>query len=282
MKRLFAVFSLLLCCMLCCAPVATAESVSDSSAEPVHPPRLVDTAGLLSESESSELEAKLNEISERQQFDVVVLTVTSTGGRSIMNFADDFYDYYGYGYGDNADGVILVVDMGEREWWISTCGYGITAITDYGREYIENEFVSYLSYGDYFRGFEVYADLCDELVTQARAGKPYDISGESRKSVSLMWIPGSLLLGAIPAFIVCSSLKGQLKTVRAKTNADSYVDRSLSKTTRRNDIFLYRNVTRTRIVHDNGGMGGGSRGGGGSHTHHSSSGRSHGGGGGHF
>ena len=44
-------------------------------------PRLVDRADLLSELEEEELEARLDEISERQQADVVVVTVNSLDGR---------------------------------------------------------------------------------------------------------------------------------------------------------------------------------------------------------
>ena len=69
-------------------------------------PRLVDKAELLSDSEKTELLYTLDEISERQQVDVVVLTVPSLEGASPMEYADDFYDNNGYGFGDNHDGKI--------------------------------------------------------------------------------------------------------------------------------------------------------------------------------
>lgn len=58
------------------------DPVSAAAEENVIPetrqlPRLVDRADLLSELEEEELEARLDEISERQQADVVVVTVNS-------------------------------------------------------------------------------------------------------------------------------------------------------------------------------------------------------------
>ena len=99
-------------------------------------PRLVDDAGLLSDSEEEELLGELDEISERQEFDVAVVTVNSLEGKTAEAYADDFYDYHGYGFGTDHDGILLLVSMEARDWHITTTGYGITAFTDAGIEYI--------------------------------------------------------------------------------------------------------------------------------------------------
>ena len=98
--------------------------------------RFVDEAGLLTGSEGSDLLDQLNEISERQQVDVVVVTVDSLEGASATEYADDFYDLNGYGFGDEGDGILLLISMEERDWAISTSGFGITAFTDAGLEYL--------------------------------------------------------------------------------------------------------------------------------------------------
>ncbi len=105
-------------------------------------PRLVDQADLLTDSEESALSDRLDEISERHQFDVVVVTVDSLEGETAVVYADDFYDYNGYGFGDERDGILLLISMEERDWCISTTGYGITAFTDAGQAYISERFVT--------------------------------------------------------------------------------------------------------------------------------------------
>lgn len=242
-----------------------------------HPARLVDDADLLSASEKSELTALLDEISERHQVDVVVVTVNSLGGKSPRAFADDYYDNHGYGYGANADGVLLLVAMNSRDYYITTTGYGITAFTDSGIEYMEERFVGYLSDGDYATAFETYAELCDEFITEAKSGKPYDDGNMPRSPFP--WGQNlliSLAVGLLIAFIATAVMRSKLKSVRSKAGATDYVRDGSFRVTRSLDFFLYRTVSRRARPKDTG------SGGGGSSTHSSSSGRSHGGGGGKF
>ena len=88
---------------------------------------------------------------QRQQFDVAVVTADTLDGKTPMAYADDFYDYNGYGFGESKDGVLLLVSMEDRDWWITTTGYGITAITDAGREYMSERFLPAMSEDVYKR-----------------------------------------------------------------------------------------------------------------------------------
>ena len=62
-------------------------------------------------------------------------------------FADDLYDYCQYGYGPDMDGVLLLVSVGDRKWHISTCGYGITAFTDAGIQYLGEQMTPFMADG---------------------------------------------------------------------------------------------------------------------------------------
>lgn len=236
--------------------------------------RLVDNAELLSSWEASSLLEQLDAISEKHRLDVVVVTADTLDGKSPMDYADDFYDYNGYGFGSEFDGVLLLVSMEDRDWWISTCGYGITAFTDAGIDYIGEQIVPDLSNGYYADAFERYAELCDEFVTMARNGSPYDVHNLPKEpfdfGFSLMI---SLLVGFAFAFIATGVMRAQLKSVRSQYNAAEYVKAGSMNIRESRDLFLYRDVKRREKPKDNGG---------GSSTHRSSSGRSHGGGGGKF
>lgn len=234
------------------------------------PARLVDGAQLLTSGEQAELAAALDEISTRQGVDVVVVTVDSTDGKSPMAFADDYYDNNGYA----PDGILLLVSMAQRDWWISTTGYGITALTDAGIDYIGQEVVYYLSDGDYAQGFTVFAGLCDDFITQARAGTPYDAGNLPKEAFSpLFALLFAAVIGLVVALIATGVMKAQLKSVRFQPRADSYVTPGSMHLTRANDLFLYSHLDRREKPKSNTG---------GSSTHMSASGRSHGGGGGKF
>ena len=238
-------------------------------------PRLVDDADLLDSSEEEELESELDEISERQQFDVVVVTVNSLEGKTSQDYADDFYDYNGYSYGSDHDGVLLLVSMEDRDWYISTTGYGITAITDAGREYISDQFVSYLSDGEYLEAFETYANLCDEFVTQADTGEAYD-SGNMPKGeyAWALYLGIAILVGLLIALIIVECMRRQLKSVRMQNSAENYVKKGTMIIDGKYSHFLYAQTTRRKKPEPSTSSG--------SSTHVSSSGTTHGGGGGKF
>ena len=238
-----------------------------------NPPLVVDYADLLTTSEENALSDKLEEISERQKLDVVVYTVDSLDGLSPMNYADDVYDYSGYGYGSNYDGILLLISMEDRDYWMTTCGYGITAFTDAGLDYIADQFLSDLSDGNYAEAFTIFADECDRFITQARNGDPFDSHNLPKEPFSVVFnLAVALVIAFVIALIVVSIMKGQLKSVRTQAAAKNYVTPGSLNVTVSRDLFLYANVSRREKPKSSSG----------SSTHRSSSGRSHGGSGGRF
>ena len=238
--------------------------------------RVVDMADLLDNSEEAALLSMLDEISNRQELDVVVVTVNTLDGKTPMDYADDFYDYNGYGFGENRDGVLLLVCMEDRDWRISTSGYGITVFTDAGIEYISEKFLPDLSDGNYADAFTTYAELCDEFITQARTGEPYDTNNLPKEPFNVFTsLLISLVVGILVSLIVTGKMKGKLKTVRMQPAAEEYVRKGSMLVTESSDLFLYSHVDRRAKSKDDDS-------GGGSSTHTSSSGSSHGGGGGKF
>ena len=140
-----------------------------------HPARLVDQAELLTAEEQQQIQAKLDEVSELHHCDAVVMTVNSLEGKTATEYADDAFDYDGYGLGEDKAGILFLVDMGDRNWATSTHGYAITAFTDAGLSYIEEKLVSYLGDGEYAEAFNCFAEQCDRFLTQAETGEPYDV-----------------------------------------------------------------------------------------------------------
>ena len=242
--------------------------------------RMNDGAQLLTEDEDNELEASLEELSVRQSFDVVIATIDSLDGEgytSMEEYADDLYDYCQFGYGANRDGVLLLISKGDRKWHISTCGYGITAFTDAGIQYLGQQMTPDMADGDYATAFRTFIRWTDAYVTAAREGHPYDVNNMPHEPLSMMYLGLALVIGLVTALIVTGVMKSQLKSVAPQPDASSYVRQGSMRLTNQRDHFLYRDVHRTERpkASDSGDSGGSS-------THTSSSGTTHGGGGGSF
>ena len=239
--------------------------------------RLVDYADVLTDEEEASLSTKLDEISERQKIDVVVLTVRDeTDKNNIKMYAADYYDYNGYGFGENADGIILAMDYGSRAWGIVTTGKGMNIFTDAGQEYMTDKFMHYLSDEDTYKGFETYANLCDKFIEKyVTTGEAYDVDHLPKERNMLVIIGGSIIPALLLALIVCLVLTSQLKTVREQHTANNYAVKESFYVRDAMDFFLYKNVTRTKIEKSSSSSGGSS-------TFTGSSGRSHGGSSGSF
>ena len=268
-KRIMAVLTVLLMVGMMAAPAFAASK-----------PLVVDKADLLTDLEEQQLSAKLQAIQRDQNFDAVILTVDDLDGQSAMSFADDYFDYQGYGQGAEQDGCLLLLDMEDREWYLSTSGFGIDAITDAGRDYMSEQFLPYLRNGDYYNGFDQYTNLVNEFVVQAKTGQPYDTGNLPKGDPPIaMGLGAGGIFGLIAAKLKMGRDKSQLKSKHHKTGAREYISHNPGAITvdEATDMFLFTNVTRVRIETPKA-VGGG----GGSTVHTSSSGHTHGGGGGHF
>ena len=138
----------------------TVPAVESQAAE-THPARLVDDGDLLSEQEEKRLESRLDQISEDYDCDVAVVTEESINGAEPMDYADDYFDYKGYGMGEDKSGILFLVTMSERKFWMSTHGDAIDTFTDSGLEYIQDQIKSDLSDGNYYDAFDSFASLCE-------------------------------------------------------------------------------------------------------------------------
>lgn len=266
-KTIAAALTVLLLAVLFCVPAAAADGFVDEYY------RLMDMADVLNDTEEARLLNLLDEISVRQKLDIVIATTDALEGSDIEALADDLYDYCQFGYGENRDGILLLISEEDRQWHISTCGYGITAFTDAGIRFIGRQIKSDLSDGNYAAAFQIFIQKCDEFITQARTGQPFDKSTLPREPMSAIWVLISLVVGIAIALITVGGMKAQLKTVRFQPEAKNYVRDGSMQITQSRDLFLYRTVDRTARSDDRDS---------GSSTHTSSSGTTHGGGGGSF
>ena len=214
---------------------------------------LVDDADLLTRQEEARLEDKLEQVRDQYGMDVVIVTVDSTNDSYIRDYADDYYDYNGYA----DDGVLLLVDMGSRQWWITGTGTGVDIFDSSVIDSIGYEFEDALSEGEYAEAFEIYIEECAYYIEDPFEAGPT--------------ILVAVIIGLLAALIATGIMRAQLKSVRAKAAASDYMKPGSMVVSQARELYLYSNVSRIRRQQNSSGG-----------THRSSSGRSHSGGGGRF
>ena len=287
MKRKFTLLILCIGLLLSIAVPGNAES---------EPPYIIDNACLLLREEETSLEEKAQTLRQEYGIDVVIVTIESLGGATPQDYADDFFDENGFGYGADYSGVLLLLSMEERDWYISTSGDAIYALTDYGIQQSMQLPLTFFSHDGYYLGFDTWLDNLPAYFDAYQNGAPIDgyadTSGdyyhgdqESVVHYEEKYSPNLLVAMGFGLFVSLLSILGMLaamNTKRQQHSAGDYLRAGSYHLRTQQDLYLYSNVTKTARQSESSGSSGHSSSGGGSSVHHSSSGRSHGGGGGKF
>ena len=246
MKRFFSVFLAAVLLMVLAVPASAAESY------------IWDEAGLLTEEGRAELNETAREISERTGCGVYFLSIpdyTVYGKGTIGETADWLYSEKGLGVGNNKDGVLLVLSMADRDYSLIPHGFGGTAITVTGLDYITESFRDSLRDDDWYHGVYDYLNATDTLLTRARNGDIYD---RDKVSSGSQWT-WSLIIGLSLALIVCITQQAAMKKkVREQTQALGYLKKGSVNITRRSDRYTHTTETRVKINNDKDSSSGGS------------------------
>ncbi len=265
--KLSAIILILMICVLNCAVTAFADSNLPAYDEfrtlEDHTPvengvRVYDYANLLNDNEESSINETISELSAKTNLDIVVVTEDEGVDGYYTAFADDFYDYNGFGFDESNSGVLLFIDMEDRVVWMSTTGKAISIFTDSRIQNITDECARYL-------GKEYYYGAVSSFLNDFKSYTVKSINGaEAIVAVVLAGITFALIF-----LITCKRYKtnGQECSYDVDKNADLYIAGSFD------NLIDVRHRT-VHIVSSSGG--------GGSSTHSGSSGSSHGGGGSSF
>ena len=251
-------------------------------------PCVVDNAGLLASDEVDRLSEKIQSLRSELELEIVIVTVLGTGGKNVQEYADDFYDDFGYGYGDTNSGILLLLDMDAREWYMSTCGDAIYIFTDYGLEQLGQTIVPWLSDGYYYDAFCAWLDALPYYVDAYRSNSPIDgyvqpDEYESPYGDKVIYYDDSLIehpflialiIGLVAALITILIMRSAMNTAKLQSGAVDYLKSGSFRLRQHSDMFLYSRVSRTAKPKNTSG--------GGSSAHRSSGGVRHGGRGGRF
>jgi uncharacterized protein len=248
--------------------------------------KVYDQAALFTEQEKNTLQQTALELSESLKMDMVIVTADDNEGKTSREYADDFYDTNGFGYGENADGVLLLINMDDREVYISTSGAAINTLTDSRIESTLDAVYTHLNSEAYGEGAAAFLETAASYIHQGTpsagnalgkgetgqlpATQPQGVASpvtqeEGRLGDRLpIYLLISLAIGGVSVGVMAMNNRGT-----STTNATTYLDHNSFDITERYDRHVNTTVTHVKINTNSGGSG----------THTSSSGRSHGGGG---
>lgn len=252
--------------------------------------QVMDRANLFSVTEINAMEAIINRIEAQHQVDIAVLTTYdvpddySESNWRIREYADDFYDYGGFGMGPDFSGMLLLLDMNNRVIWLSGSGVIREYINDTREEDILDRAYTHLTLNDYSQGMTAALERVEYYMNKGRAEGTFlydEVTGQRLSGLHNALTGTEMLVAcaasAAVAFIVYMIIHGSYN-LKGSTYSYDIGQNAAVTLTKDDESYLRQYVTRAPRSASNHGSGSGRRSGG-SGVHRSSSGRSHSGGG---
>ncbi len=260
MKKIFAL--LIAVCVLCFATVVFADSVVS---------RFTDSASdTLTVQQQTELCQKLDNVSERTGYDLLISIQDSINGKSEEAYIEDYYGWISVELNIDRGAVILLIALEERIVYIDCADDARYAVSYHDVEDILDAMTDDLSSGDYYSACMTFANKCDQKITayinqtssesDENYYPPYDNDnngdynydyGEGNSCDIPYLALFSAIVGVVVGFIAVTVMKSKLKSVRRQEEASSYVVPGSMQVTASYDAFLYRNVVRREKPRNN-------------------------------
>ncbi len=210
---------------------------------------VTDTAGLLSREELDALSEHAARLEENYHFGIYIITLddmTGYGDDDIEDAAERIYLDNALGVGEDRSGLLLLLSMKDRSWALYAFGYGNTAFTDYGKEYLSGRFLDDFREDSWYDGLTDFQKTCEEMLESAQKGEAVDVNRPPDPPHARVYgILVCVLLGVLIAALITFLLKRQLRSVAKGTQAEAFVSAGGLELSRRQD--QYTHTTQTRI-----------------------------------
>jgi uncharacterized protein len=203
------------------------------------PDRVVDNAGLLSDSQKEDLIRLTSSISETYNFDLVIVTETDIGSTTPGVYAADFYDNNGYG----PNGCLFLQVTGSEDYYFSTSGRGITVLNSYAFQKLKSDTVKHLSENNSYAAFLAFIQDWNKFLTLEAKGRSYNFFYQW--NIVLVIIAWLAALGI--GFAIVHTWNRGMNTALPKAQAAAYVVSGSLNFTAKKDSFLHSKTDKIRL-----------------------------------
>lgn len=159
-----------------------------------------DYAGVFSKEQAQQLDQKLNKLEYNTSTQIFVVSINDNGGYPASDLAPRIGEAWGIGQKGKDNGLLILLDMQNRDVFIST-GYGLEEFVPdaIARRIVENEILPAFRNSDFYGGInagvDVLASLLDGEFTPDEYRQQSSQRGSSIGGIIFMIILFSLLFG---------------------------------------------------------------------------------------
>ena len=217
--------------------------------------RVIDNAGLFTAEEKANLLWLADRYSTTYNFDLIIVTERNIGNMSPEIYANNFFEYEGYGFGADRDGCLFLQVIDSRDYWFSTSGRGIRLLTTTAGNKLEADVLKHLRINSFYQANHAFLLGWEEfLILETKGGRTYNFFYRWNAILVL----AAWFIAIAIGFGVVHSWKSQMNTALAQVYASRYIIPGSLKFNEKSDRFLYSRVSKTRVQKSSS-SGGGSR-----------------------
>ncbi len=245
---------------------------------------VTDQAGVLSETQLSNLSEKAKELTEEYDVGVYVVLLDSrddfTWSRNIETLSEEIRSGYSIGVGytekkakhESADvnaqwkdSILLTVAFDVRRYDLCASGeYANWAFSDYARSYTRDKFVDDFKDNNWVSGLSDYLNEVEKVLEVSAKGKEFSYRNTVTGTLVGIFVP--IILALLFGYGIAAAMRSSMQNTQKAMNAAAYVAGDQVNFTRREDYYIRTLVSRVYSPKEKSGGGGGG---------HSSSGSSH-------
>lgn len=251
--------------------------------------KVYDNANLLTNDEEDLLLEKILDLDYMHDLDIVIVTIDDAEGLTSQEYAENFYADGNFGYDSYRSGSLLLIDMDNRDVYVTTEGNAISEINDAEVEKILDNIFVYLQSEEYYNACDAYLDTLSECYISSDldnvSREDYLANYSTTREEVNDWLSPvfgpvdtssgakvlrnpiiSGIIAAVISIIIVAIISMKRKTKMTAGNI-TYMDKDSFTINHRNDVFTGRTTTSHRIDSDSGSHGGSSHIGGGGMSH---------------
>ena len=206
---------------------------------------IIDNAGNFSANAKAGLAKQMAEISSTYNFDLMILTEKSIGSADPITYAWNYLDGKGLKGTEWVGCLLLLVTgrgPGDRDYVFTASGRGSKILTNVAYDELESRVLQHLKNSDYVKASETYINIWEKYLILDAKGRTYNFFTHYNAQGSIgVWVFAFLV-----GFTIVRKWKNDMNTARPKSEADIYIIPGSLNITRREDRFLYSNVTKTK------------------------------------
>lgn len=237
MKKLLSLLTIALALILITTPTLADEKQT----------YIIDAAHILNDDAKGVINTHLEKVSDKQNTNTYAVIVYSIYDEDINDYASQLLEEYLEPLEKNKEGVLLLIVLDSRNYALVTDEYAGQVVDKAALEAITTAIVPPLSEDNYVEAFKQYGDEVEKAYKNKDKSPNKEVTTLPKKAkelFSLVRLGGSLVVGSLIALFMASRSKAQLKTIRTKQSAESYLTKSDIKKDDNSDLLLYEKTTK--------------------------------------